>query len=321
MHGRSGTIRWLIAGALCLGIASGASADIVVKAGTTWTATPITITPGSLIDQGAVNPGCADCNPVLPANTYNDGVNDGKVTWTPVSGAPGNGFTFYVHDKDGPFQHRTYASAVNALNRNQMTAIGVGEGSSAGGLHGSLAIPDTAFASIGLYGGPPDSMMIAIIDRNTPGQVGITFSNSAALQVRAAISSHEQPKATYKVFVFENDAAADADVNHTGAGAKFSGTVILDGSSGTLQTRGGFNSSDWFLVNQGAGKYVARPSPGLQKIVLVANSANAALVGVGDPAMVQATPGVSPVVLILLALALAATGMVALRKRTGPTLA
>jgi hypothetical protein len=250
-----------------------------------------------------------------------DGAADGKIVWPAVLTPPAFS-TIWNPDQDAGFTHRTYGGAVCGPGANiTITSVMIGEGSMAGDLHSSLAIPDTAFASIGLYGGPAESLMTVVVDRSNPNQVGLTFSPGTALQARAAGSSHEQPISTFKVLVYEDAATADADPSHTGALAKFRGTVILNGSSGTLQTHGGFSGSDWFLVNQGAGKYVARPSPGLQKIVPVANSANAAMVVIGDPVIAQPTPGVSSAILILLSIVLAATGMVALRKRAGHSLA
>jgi hypothetical protein len=395
-------LSWAVAGILCLGVASGASADIVVKASAAnRSMTATTVCPGSLgggataITPGAGGTGyavgdvlsitggntsAASCRvqtiggggavtsvvllgsgtgyatpPTLHATTPITGVGtgctinvtavsvpdaNGKIVWGPVAeagGAPwpvlgdpsqaGNPMLWHVVDRDGPFVHRTYAGGQilgpPGANKFYISAVGLGEGSSAGGLHGSIFLPpDTAFAGIGLYGpGPLDSMLIVTANRGVSGQVGLTFSTGSALQVRSLGNSHEQPKATFKLLVYENDAAANADPNRSGVGAKFFGTVVLDGNAGTLQTSGGFGASDWFLVNNGAGKYTARISPGVSKTALVADANAASVVLVGDPAIAQPTPGVSPAVLVLMALALAATGMLALRKRAGPTLA
>ena len=164
-------------------------------------------------------------------------------------------------------------------------------------------------------------MLIAIVDRSNPTNIGIHFSSSSALQVRALAGSHEQPQANFRLLVYENEAAADADVNKTGANAKFRGLVSLDGATGTLTCSQGFAQPDWFLVTNGPGKYTARPSPGLVKNVPVLNSNNAAVLVLADPSIVNPTPGQSPLILVLIALALAGAGVWAIRRRAGPQVA
>src|SRR5262249_61760666 len=103
-------------------------------------------------------------------------------------------------DSDPAFNHRTYGGAYfdGPGNKVQITAIAIGEGSTAGQLHGSMYLPpDTAFAGIGLYGpGPTDSMLIAVVDRTSSStNLGISFPTTSALQVRSLGNSHEQPVA------------------------------------------------------------------------------------------------------------------------------
>jgi hypothetical protein len=305
---------------LCVGMANSAWAHVTVQAtGTHRQVNMITTTPGS------VQPPCP-AGP--PCSTFL-----GTVIWPQVDQfrIPPNPFvpdplTVWNHDNDATFTHRTYGGAVIGPGASvSISAISIGEGSQAGKLNSSLAYlpPDTAFAGVGLYGpGPTDSMLIVVVDRTTSStNVGISIPTTSALQVRSLGNSHEQPKAKFKMLVYEDEATANADANRTGATAKFNGTVILDGNAGTLTTLQGFAPGDWVLISNGSGKYTARPKAGLVKTVPVLNSSNAAVVLVADPVIADPTPGTSPAILVLIALALGAAGVWTMRKRSGPILA
>lgn len=337
MRRHIGALRWLVAGILCVVGANVALAHVAVQStGTHRQFNATTNTMGS-IQPSCPQPLCTACATAIgtviwPQNDDTKTLGVWGETGTCINGGPAEPWTIFHSDNDGtptPFKHRTYVGAYfdnsqgASANKVAVTSIEIGEGSQAGP-QTSLAYlpPDTAFAGVGLYGpGPIDSMLIAIVDRSNPTSIGIHFSTSSALQVRSLANSHEQPQANLRVFVYEDEATANADVNKIGATAKFRGLVSLDGQHGTVTCTQGFGPSDWFLVNNGGGKYTARPSPGLTKNVSVLNSDNACVVLLADPSIVQPTPGVSPIILILLALALAGTGMWAIRRRPRAQLA
>lgn len=337
MRRHVGALRWLVAAVLCVVMANVALAHVAIQAtGNHRQFNAITSTPSSGKLPCSPNPTCAGCRTGIGTVVWptSEETKSGANPWGPETGCPsvfgpGDPWTIYHNDSDPGFTYRTYVGAYfdntggAAANKVAVTAIAIGEGSQAGPHTSAYVPPDTAFASVGLYGpGPVDSMLIAIVDRSSPTSIGIHFSTSSALQVRSLGNSHEQPQANLRMFVYEDEATANADVNNIGATAKFRGTVSLDGQHGTVTGCNGFGPSDWFVVNNGPGKYTARPSPGLTKNVPVLNSSNACVRLLADPSIVQATPGQSPLILALIALALAGAGVWAIRRRTpGPTLA
>jgi LPXTG-motif cell wall-anchored protein len=257
-----------------------------------------------------------------PSNVEPDG--DGIVIWAgrTKSGNPDT-TSFYVSDATPSFSHRIYVSgraapdppgSNNDVGHISVWPIGVG---SSGGL-GTSAFPgDTAYAGIGVY---PDQPLQVRVDRSNPSEVTLTFPNSAVSGLQLSSPAGTRDRTEFRLLVYENDAAADADVGHDGAGAKFYGRVDFYGSGSgiCLEPKGGFQSGDWFVdTSPGPGKNTARPAPSLTKTVPVLNSLDASIVLFGDAAVEQApaVPGHSNIGLALLALALLGGGLWAIRRR------
>lgn len=195
-------------------------------------------------------------------------------------------------------------------------------GACAGGDLGTQTLPpDTLAASVGLYppgGGFPDTTRMlhyAII--RTTGNVRIKYLGGGMELGPQSGLMHNNAEAVVKLAVYPNEAAADADVNHIGAGASFFGRAELAGPNATLLTSGGFTPSDWVVSGpDGSGRSTATMNPAFVKDVAVADANAAVFQLIADPHSLTQTPGQSPVGLILLTIALMAAGFGIIRTRT-----
>jgi len=240
----------------------------------------------------------------------------------------------------------TFGNMVFAVGRDDfLTPRGILEGvwaygnASAGGGNQIETLPDsTVISGVGLYvtgGGnnllnpPADSMMGVKVARsgNTVTLtiptivVGGVSVGAGGMQVRAA-NANESSIAEYKVIVYPNDAAANADINHDGFGSNFYGVVVLEAGYGIhpnpVSTFGGFSDADFILqTHPGIKKYTLRPIAGFSKVVNVpTGAAGAVVLTVADPRSVsRPVPSSSPIGLVLLALALMASGAWVMRSR------
>jgi len=191
----------------------------------------------------------------------------------------------------------------------------------AGGENTVQALPDTLSASVGLYppgGGIPDtSLMMGFAIIRTTGNVRLVYLHGGLQTARAVVT--DCPSADFRLAVYPNQAAADADSsNNSGAGSAFFGRATLLGNSGSIATQNGFGPSNWIVTNDGGGKFTATMTPGYTRDVPVGD-ANLAVVSLfGDPrttAVGTEAPGHSPVGLTLLTLALLGGGIWVIRSR------
>jgi hypothetical protein len=122
------------------------------------------------------------------------------------------------------------------------------------------------------------------------------------------------------VLVYPSQAAADADPNGTGAGAVFNGAAGLTSPGGVVTTSGDFAAGDFTgVTDDGSGRLTARVRDGLVKSVTVANSATAVVRVVGDPTSIDPVPGVNPVLMGLLSVAMLGFGWMVLYRRQAKT--
>lgn len=193
-------------------------------------------------------------------------------------------------------------------------------------------LPDSLSSCFGLYsgGGIPnlnlssaagnDSVMSTYVTRDNANNTVLVETSKGGLQT-CALTGSQQSFSELMLVVYPNTVAAVNDPSGEGKGAIFFAKAVLSGPSGLLYTYGSTTTSDW-IVTQSNGKWTARPKPGLQKLISVANdgfpgaNADSAVVRVtGDARSAQNVPGQSPLVLALMALALLGSGVWVIRSR------
>ncbi len=206
-----------------------------------------------------------------------------------------------------------------------------------GGLH-TETLPDSAMACVGLYQAPggtalgsnPDSLLRVNIARSgTTVTLTIPTINvngvpvgSGGMQIRQ-VNANQTMIAEWRLIVYPNQAAADGDVNTDGFGSSFFGKAVLESGTGVptgLSTYGGFTGADFVVQDQGGGKLTLRPVAGFSKNAMVPDASTAVVVLFSDPRSLDrpvAVPSSTPIGLVLLALALLASGLWVIRSRRG----
>jgi len=196
-----------------------------------------------------------------------------------------------------------------------------------GGL-GTSSLPDTLSACFGLYtnGGFPDmtnptnpNVMSTYVTRDVPNHTVLLEIQRGGMQT-SALTGSQQSFSEYRVMVYPTTVAAMNDPNGTGAGSIFFAKAVLSGPQGQLLTYQGTSPSDW-VVTQTSGKWQAVPKAGLSKLVSVPDADSAVVRVLGDARSATNVPGQSPLILVLLAAALLASGVWVIRSRRNPVAA
>jgi hypothetical protein len=200
-------------------------------------------------------------------------------------------------------------------------------GTAWGGPHGlsTSFLPDSLSASVGLYsaGGLPDltgtsnpNITSTFVTRdNVNNKVTLEIANGG-LQT-CALTGSQQSYAELRFIVYPDTIAANNDRSSEGAGAIYYGKIVLSGPAGQLYTEQGMSASEWTLTQSG-GKWQAVPKPGLSKVISVPNATEAVVRVVGDARSAQSGPGQSPLILVLMTIALLGSGVWVIRSRRMP---
>jgi len=301
-------IAFMLAGLMALVLAGLAGADVKVKA----TGTGATYSMKFVI-EGVPNPGACQqiTNDPLP-----DGASIGR----------------YCVGLTDPASNRAVAQARNVGGDLSSSVWAFGDASA--GENQIETLPDSLASAVGLYQAPggtalgsnPDSLLRVHVVRS-PGLVTLSIPNivvngqtvgSGGMQVRA-FNPKETSIAEFRLAVYQNQAAADADINSDGFGAVFFGRAVLETGVGVptgLSTYGNFTGTDFMVQPQGSGKFTLRPAANRSWAVPVTNSDAAVVALIGDPrSTARSVPATSPLGLGILTLVLMASGVWVLNSR------
>ena len=254
-----------------------------------------------------------------PRNTVNQTFAMGGITSITVTDPP-------IHplaDCDADGVAETFMGSVSYnYTTNVASAYAFPAGSTKGGGLQTQGLPDTLSACVGFYSPgvpPPDSMVAVGIVRN-PTNVTLSFQKGG-LQARMP-TGRVTSIGRLKVLVYPNLAAADADVERTGAGALPGGFAEVELAAGGSNVHLTGNLSDRYSVyGETGGRYSARlVGAPANWVVPVANqtaSDQAAVVVFADAVSYRAVsePGTSTIGLAILALLLVASGVWLMRSR------
>jgi len=151
-----------------------------------------------------------------------------------------------------------------------------------------MAVSSAPSASVGFISGTGLDSAVSVrterivVPGPAPDLVRITVSGGG-LRTQT-LRPEDIAEATFKVIVYPNEAAADADAGQlVGAGSAFFGSISLVGAEGSLVPLNGFSIADFLLQYDGDGQYTARPAIGLTKAVAVPDANTAVVSSVGDP--------------------------------------
>ena len=188
-------------------------------------------------------------------------------------------------------------------------------GSGTAGENQLSSVPPMHAAGVGLFvpsfPPPVDSMLSVSVNRLVPGQVTLTLSGGG-LQTRHEGSAAD-PEVTYRLIVYADQAAANADSTDRDGPALAMGSVEL--CSGALTFSGFLNSGDFVLQHHGGASYTAR-TVGTSKLIPGVNENSVVVVSYADVVGPLASPGIpahNPTSLVLLTLGLMAAGLFAVR--------
>jgi hypothetical protein len=199
-----------------------------------------------------------------------------------------------------------------------------------GGRLTTAAAHSTYFASVGIYAEgsqDPVSLMEPTVDRAVANQITLNFAAGSAMQVRPGGAWF--PIIKYSLIAYPNATAANADPQRDGTGSIFYGRVTLyPGGHVSIKSPKvpasvpGFLATDWTLSTPEPG--VSRATwAGAAKVLTGAGlNTDAVVVSVADPdADPGVVPGASPIVLVLITIALLGSGIAVLRLRSRTAMA
>ncbi len=170
----------------------------------------------------------------------------------------------------------------------------------------------------------------AVADTACYDSVRVSYVNTGANQTTLTISglvfadgARSSSSSIHRVILYPDSATANLDVNSTGAGALFNGAIHISASTSKpapdVSYSGGFISSDFTVTTQ--ANRVSIRATGLNKVVNAVPDTGKVVVRGYSDATSTAVPGISPVLMGLLALMLGGAAFVMLRRQGAETVA